>query len=135
GLLGPSQTFVYDASHTRQRHAITTGQAKSGKIIAGAAIIMVLVFGSFLLSGDRILQEFGFGLAFAVLIDALIIRSLLVPAIMHRIGPANWAMPGWLDRIVPNLSIETTAEVGGGVKADQPLGVTPGQDAPSTTPE
>ena len=91
----------------RNHQAITTGQAKSGKIIAGAALIMVLVFGSFLLSGDRILQEFGFGLGFAVLVDALIIRSLLVPAIMHRIGPANWAMPAWLDRIVPNLSIET----------------------------
>jgi RND superfamily putative drug exporter len=91
----------------RNHQAITIGQAKSGKIIAGAAIIMVLVFGSFLLSGDRILQEFGFGLAFAVLVDALIIRSLLVPAIMHLIGPANWAMPAWLDRIVPNLSIET----------------------------
>ena len=93
----------------RHNHeAITTGQAKSGKIIAGAALIMVLVFGSFLLSGDRILQEFGFGLAFAVFVDALVIRSLLVPAIMHRIGPANWAMPGWLDRIVPNLSIESS---------------------------
>jgi len=94
---------------TRHNHqAITSGQAKSGKIIAGAALIMVLVFGSFLLSGDRVLEEFGFGLAFAVLVDALIIRSLLVPAIMHRIGPANWAMPAWLDRIVPNLSIEAT---------------------------
>jgi RND superfamily putative drug exporter len=94
----------------RNHQAITTGQAKSGKIIAGAAIIMVLVFGSFLLSGDRILQEFGFGLAFAVLVDALVIRSLLVPAIMHRIGPANWAMPAWLDRIVPNLSIASEDE-------------------------
>jgi RND superfamily putative drug exporter len=96
--------------HLTARHndeAITIGQAKSGRIITGAAIIMVLVFGSFLLSGDRILQEFGFGLAFAVLVDALIIRSVLVPALMHLIGPANWTMPRWLDRIVPNLSIET----------------------------
>jgi putative drug exporter of the RND superfamily len=96
------------AQAVRHDHqAITAGQAESGKTIAGAALIMVLVFGSFLLSDDRILQEFGFGLAFAVLIDALIIRSLLVPAIMHRIGPANWYMPAWLDRIGPNLSIET----------------------------
>ena len=100
-------------SRSAAHQAITIGQAKSGKIIAGAAIIMVLVFGSFLLSGDRILQEFGFGLAFAVLIDALIIRSLLVPAIMHRIGPAQWAMPAWLDRIVPNLSIEAGDDPGG----------------------
>jgi RND superfamily putative drug exporter len=86
--------------------AIVIGQAKSGRIIAGAAMIMVLVFGSFLLSDERLLQEFGFGLAFAVFVDAIVIRSLLVPAIMHLIGPANWHFPGWLDRVVPNLSIE-----------------------------
>jgi RND superfamily putative drug exporter len=106
---------------TRNNHqAITTGQAMSGKIIAGAALIMVLVFGSFLLSGDRVLEEFGFGLAFAVLIDALIIRTLLVPAIMHRIGPANWAMPAWLDRIVPNLSVEATDDAPTLPQADEP---------------
>ncbi len=86
--------------------AILAGQAKSGRIIAGAAMIMVLVFGSFLLSDERLLQEFGFGLAFAVFVDAIVIRSLLVPSIMHLIGPANWQFPGWLDRVVPNLSIE-----------------------------
>ena len=54
---------------------------------------MILVFGSFLLGGVRVLQEFGFGLGFSVLVDALLIRSLLVPALMHLIGPANWALP------------------------------------------
>jgi RND superfamily putative drug exporter len=109
--LNPTHGHHLDRGPLADRHnhqAITNGQAKSGKIIAGAALIMVLVFGSFLLSGNRILQEFGFGLAFAVFIDAFIIRMLLVPAIMHRTGPPNWAMPGWLDRIVPNLSIEAT---------------------------
>jgi RND superfamily putative drug exporter len=119
----------------RNHQAITTGQAKSGKIIAGAALIMVLVFGSFLLSGDRILQEFGFGLAFAVLVDALIIRSLLVPAIMHRIGPANWAMPAWLDRIVPNLSVEAEDEPAGALQADEPVTVDPETDEPADIPE
>ena len=109
---GPHPGHDRSAAVRHNHEAITTGQAESGKIIAGAALIMVLVFGSFLLSGDRVLQEFGFGLAFAVLIDALVIRSLLVPAIMHRIGPANWAMPAWLDRIVPNLSIEAAATTG-----------------------
>ena len=66
---------------------------------------MIMVFGSFLLGGQRVLAEFGFGLAFSVLVDALVIRSMLVPA-MHLIGPANWAMPAWLDRILPNLSVE-----------------------------
>jgi RND superfamily putative drug exporter len=116
-LVDPRQSRAVRHNH----EAITIGQAKSGKIIAGAALIMVLVFGSFLLSGDRILQEFGFGLAFAVLIDALIIRSLLVPAIMHRIGPANWAMPAWLDRIVPNLSIEVTDEPADAPQDDEPI--------------
>ena len=96
---------------TRRNHqAVTTGQAKSGEIIAAAAGIMILVFGSFLLGGNRILQEFGFGLAFAVLADALLIRGLLVPALMHLIGPANWALPSWLDRILPRLTIEAPEE-------------------------
>jgi putative drug exporter of the RND superfamily len=67
---------------------------------------MILVFGSFLLGGQRVLQEFGFGLGFAVLVDALVIRGLLVPALMHLTGPANWALSGWLDRILPRLAIE-----------------------------
>jgi RND superfamily putative drug exporter len=100
--------------------AISSGLAKSGKIIAGAALIMVLVFGSFLLSGDRVLEEFGFGLAFAVLIDALLLRALLVPAVMHRIGPGNWAMPGWLDRIIPNLSVEAADEPAVTSEAEEP---------------
>jgi RND superfamily putative drug exporter len=90
----------------RNHQAVTTGQAKSGRIISAAAGIMILVFGSFLLGGSRVLQEFGFGLGFSVLVDALLVRSLLVPAIMHLIGPANWALPGWLDRILPRLAIE-----------------------------
>jgi RND superfamily putative drug exporter len=97
---------------TRRNHqAVTTGQANSGEIIAAAAGIMILVFGSFLLGGNRILQEFGFGLAFAVLADALLIRSLLVPALMHLIGPANWALPSWLDRILPRVAVEPGPEI------------------------
>jgi RND superfamily putative drug exporter len=142
--VAPSESLAVRHNH----QAITIGQAKSGKIIAAAATIMVLVFGSFLLSGDRILQEFGFGLAFAVLIDALIIRSLLVPAIMHRIGPANWAMPAWLDRIVPNLSIEAgddsdgshgdapaTGRDDGGEPADAPRPMPSAGDEPVRVPE
>jgi len=89
----------------RNHRAVTTGQAKSGPVIAAAAGIMILVFGSFMF-GARELAEFGFGLGFSVLVDALLIRSLLVPALMHLIGPANWAPPRWLDRILPNLAIE-----------------------------
>jgi len=91
----------------RNHRAVTTGQSRSGPVIAAAAGIMILVFGSFMF-GARELAEFGFGLGFSVLVDALLIRSLLVPALMHLIGPANWALPRWLDRILPNLAIEAT---------------------------
>jgi RND superfamily putative drug exporter len=90
----------------RNHLAVAAGQAKSSRIIAAAAGIMIVVFGSFLLSDHRILEEFGFGLGFSVLVDALVIRSLLLPALMHLIGPANWSLPRWLDRIVPRLSAE-----------------------------
>jgi putative drug exporter of the RND superfamily len=106
-----SNVLEITSRSVRNNHqAVVTGQAKSGRIIAAAAIIMVLVFGSFLLSGQRILEEFGFGLGFAVVVDALVIRSVLVPATMHLIGPRNWTLPGWLDRILPNLSIEVPDE-------------------------
>jgi RND superfamily putative drug exporter len=94
------------APAARNHLAVLSGQAKSGRIIAAAAGIMILVFGSFLFGGGRELAEFGFGLAFSVLVDALVIRGLLVPALMHLIGPANWALPRWLDRILPRLAIE-----------------------------
>ncbi len=95
------------ATAARRNHlAIVAGQAKSGPVIAAAASIMILVFGSFMFGGARELAEFGFGLAFSVLVDALLIRSLLVPALMHLIGPANWALPRWLDRLLPRLAIE-----------------------------
>jgi putative drug exporter of the RND superfamily len=90
----------------RNHQAVTAGLAGSGRIIGGAAGIMVLVFGSFLLGGHRVLAEFGFALGFSVLVDALIIRGLLVPALMHLIGPANWALPAWLDRRLPRLALE-----------------------------
>ncbi len=108
---GDSGDLALGGRATRRNHlAITTGQAKSGPVIAAAASIMILVFGSFLFGGARELAEFGFGLGFSVLVDALLIRSLLVPALMHLIGPANWAIPGWLDRILPRLAIEAAAQ-------------------------
>jgi RND superfamily putative drug exporter len=107
GLNGADGLAGLGGRGTRRNHqAVTAGLANSGRIIAGAASIMILVFGSFLLGGHRILQEFGFALGFSVLVDALIIRGLLVPALMHLLGPANWALPAWLDRIVPRLAVE-----------------------------
>ena len=67
---------------------------------------MVFVFGSFLLNGDPTVKQFGVGLAVAVLLDATVVRCLLVPALMILMGKVNWYMPRWLDRIVPHVSIE-----------------------------
>jgi RND superfamily putative drug exporter len=66
----------------------------------------VLVFASFILGGERIIELFGVGLASAVLLDALVVRSVLVPALMIICGDANWRIPKWLDRALPRLNVE-----------------------------
>jgi RND superfamily putative drug exporter len=71
---------------------------------------MVFVFGSFMLETDRAVKIFGFGLAAAVLIDATIVRLLLVPATMELLGARNWWLPRWLDRILPHVNVEGTTE-------------------------
>jgi RND superfamily putative drug exporter len=95
--------------------AVTRGLASTGRVITAAALIMFVVFGSFVLGGERVIQLFGIGLAAAVLVDATVIRSLLVPSLMQLFGRANWWLPGWLDRILPNLSVE-----GGPTATEQP---------------
>jgi RND superfamily putative drug exporter len=66
----------------------------------------VFVFGSFVLNGDPTIKQFGVGLAVAVILDATVVRCLLVPALMLLVGERNWYMPRWLDRFVPHISIE-----------------------------
>jgi putative drug exporter of the RND superfamily len=66
----------------------------------------VFVFGSFVLNGDPTIKQFGVGLAVAVILDATVVRCLLVPAVMLLMGKLNWYMPKWLDRTVPHVSIE-----------------------------
>ena len=92
---------------TEDNHqAVRTGQATTGRVIIAAASIMILVFGAFILSGQQVVGEIGLGMAAAVLLDAFLLRTLLVPALMHLAGGANWWLPGWLDRVLPHLSIE-----------------------------
>ncbi|HEX7245468.1 MAG TPA: MMPL family transporter [Solirubrobacterales bacterium] len=86
--------------------AVTRGLALTGRVITAAAAIMVTVFASFMLGEERIIKLFGLGLASAVLIDAVIIRSVLVPAIMQLFGRRAWWIPAWLDRILPRLHVE-----------------------------
>jgi RND superfamily putative drug exporter len=75
-------------------------------VITSAAAIMVCVFTSFVLSGNPVVKEFGVGLAVAIAIDSTIVRCLLVPAVMVLLGKRAWWLPGWLDKLLPHVSIE-----------------------------
>ncbi len=86
--------------------AVAHGLAATGRVITAAATIMFFVFGSFALGGSLTIKLFGVALATAVFIDAFIIRSILVPAIMELLGKRAWWLPGWLDRLLPNLNVE-----------------------------
>lgn len=86
--------------------AVSEGLARTARVITAAAAIMVCVFGSFVLGSSRELQLFGFGLAFAVLIDATVVRMILAPSIMELLGDRNWWLPRWLDRMLPRVTIE-----------------------------
>jgi RND superfamily putative drug exporter len=86
--------------------AIDLGQAITGRTITALATIMVVVFASFTLSTDRTIKMIGLGMAAAIFVDGLIVRTVLVPAIMHTLGRRNWYLPSWLDRRLPHLEIE-----------------------------
>ncbi len=92
----------------RSGEAVAHGLAMTASVIAAAAAIMVFVFGSFIFGGDRIVKEFGLGLAVAILVDATIVRLVLVPATMELLGDRNWWFPNWLDRLLPKLNVEGT---------------------------
>jgi len=82
------------------------GVALTGRVISAAAAIMVVVFLSFTLGNQRTLKEFGFGLAVAVFLDAIVVRCVLLPAVLELLGPATWRLPSWLDRRLPHINIE-----------------------------
>jgi len=86
--------------------AVIDGLASTGRVITSAALIMVCVFTSFVLSGDPTVKQFGIGLAVAIAIDATLVRCVLVPAVMVMLGHRAWWLPGRLDRALPRLSIE-----------------------------
>ena len=93
--------------HTGQpRDSVVTGFGQSGRVVAAAALIMIGVFGSFVLSVDPITKSIGLALAFGVLVDAFIVRMTLVPAVMALFGRSTWWLPRWLDRWLPNVDIE-----------------------------
>ncbi len=115
----------WEASHDEQR-AVTRGLALTGRVITAAAAIMVTVFASFMIGEDRIIKLFGLGLSAAVLIDAVVIRTVLVPSIMQLFGPRAWWLPSWLDRILPRLHVEPAE--GDPAPTDEHPVVTPASD-------
>jgi RND superfamily putative drug exporter len=90
--------------------AVANGLTATARVITAAAAIMVTVFLAFVLGPDRIIKEFGIGLATAIFVDATIVRLFLVPSTMELLKEANWWMPKWLDRLLPNINIEGPQE-------------------------
>jgi putative drug exporter of the RND superfamily len=90
--------------------SVADGLASTARVITAAAAIMVVVFGSFMLEDIREIKLFGLGLAVAVLIDATVVRMVVVPATMALLGERNWWMPHWLARLVPRLSLDGRGE-------------------------
>ncbi|MBB4663702.1 MMPL family transporter [Conexibacter arvalis] len=142
GLFGLSMDYeVFLMSHVQEhyresgdaRGAIVVGLAESARVITAAALIMVSVFASFILNGDPVVKQFGVGLSVAVIVDATLVRCLLVPAVMALLGRAAWWLPGWLDRILPRISIEGRGyfDERDGSDRDKPAPPTPGPPAPA----
>jgi RND superfamily putative drug exporter len=90
--------------------AVVRGLSSTARVITSAALIMISVFGAFVLGDDANGKLFGVGLSVAVLLDATLVRMILVPATMSLLGKANWWLPGWLDRILPHLDLEGAPE-------------------------
>ncbi|MET9388511.1 MMPL family transporter [Streptomyces sp. NPDC002928] len=112
GLSMDYEVFLISRIHeewTRTKdhsQSVREGLASTGKVITAAAAIMMFVFGAFVLSSDRMLQQFGLGLAVAILLDAVIIRCLIVPAVMQMLGKWAWWLPASFARKLPKVSIE-----------------------------
>jgi RND superfamily putative drug exporter len=99
---------IYEEWHARRdnRQAVIHGLAATGRTITAAAAIMIVVFGAFVLGGERVIKLFGIGLASAVLLDAVIVRSVLVPGLMLMLGERNWKLPHPIERRLPQLNVE-----------------------------
>jgi len=93
------------------RIAVADGIALTGRVISAAAAIMICVFLSFMLGDERGVKEFGFGLAIAVFLDAIVVRCVMLPAVLELLGETTWKLPGWIDRRLPRINIE-----GGGAR-------------------
>jgi RND superfamily putative drug exporter len=86
--------------------AVSRGLAATARVITSAALIMLAVFGGFVLGNDAVVKMMGLGLATAIFLDATVVRMVLVPATMTLMGDANWWLPGWLDRLLPSIDLD-----------------------------
>ena len=98
--------------------AVANGLAATARLITAAAAIMVTVFFSFLLLPDPLVKLFGLGLGMAIVIDATVVRMVLVPATMEVLGEANWWLPRWLDAVIPRLSVDEAQVAAAGADPD-----------------
>ncbi|WP_328298709.1 MMPL family transporter [Streptomyces sp. NBC_00435] len=116
GLSMDYQVFLVSRMHEEWVHsgdnarAVRVGLAETSRVINSAAVIMICVFSAFVLNGERQMAMFGIGLAGAVAMDAFVLRTVLVPALMHVLGRANWWLPAWLDRALPHVAVEPAEE-------------------------
>jgi putative drug exporter of the RND superfamily len=135
GLSMDYEVFLVSRMHERwsKTHdhpaAVADGLALTGRVVTAAAAIMVCVFLSFTLLEGRVIKEFGLSLASAVFLDALVVRCLLLPAVLHLVGKRTWEIPGWLDRLLPRLNIEGTLLPADDDGSTQPAGPTAPSDA------
>ncbi len=116
--------------HGDNTQAVARGLSVTTRVITAAAAIMIAVFLSFALSDQRIVKEFGLGLATAIFIDATIVRLVLVPSLMQMLGRWNWWFPRWLDRLVPRLEIDS---IPASVAMDAPVPSRDGHEALKVT--
>ena len=103
---GMREAFVHGSP---ARLAVAQGFRAGRTVVIAAAIIMIAVFGGFVTSEAVIIKSFGLGLAVGVLLDAFVVRMLLMPAVMHLLGRSAWWLPRWLDRVIPNVDVEGAA--------------------------
>jgi RND superfamily putative drug exporter len=116
GLSMDYEVFLVSRIHEEWQHrrdasaAVREGVANTGRVITAAAAVMVAVFISFALGDERIVKLFGIAMATAVFLDAIVIRSILLPAVLELSGRRTWAFPRWFDRRLPRLAIEAAAQ-------------------------
>jgi putative drug exporter of the RND superfamily len=131
GLSTDYEVFLVSRMHEEwaltgdSKRAVVRGQAETGRVITAASLIMMLVFAAFIFGGLGVaIQQVGLGFAAAIFVDAYVARTVLVPAVMHLLGRANWWLPAWLNRLLPRLHVEPAEPTSTG-PLRQPTGVGP----------